>query len=265
MVCLNSLQRNAHLMYIHSHNPHSLCRLNIIPYEYLRTITIGPGSCSYMTSFIIENKPFLHTIEISNDSFKGKCPSGGLFKLNHLPQLKTLSIGSHCFTHFTLFTIHDLPVCLTLHIGSNCFSDQELSLAQCSISSVPLLTECIFEEFCFFSFDHPVLQQLPMLELLIFKSFTFHLSATPTLLFYQLPSLKKIDFGPCSFALTPNLSLQNQKMLEEVILRQNTFCQTGSLGCCTISSCPQLKSITIHSSSFMNGDKLNLSSINSEI
>ena len=246
----------------------SLSYLESIPwntYKYLRMITIGPGCCSYMTSFVIENLPSLQTIDIGNGSFNGACPRGGSFTLSHLPQLKSLSIGSHCFTHFTRVTIHDLEVCLSLHIGSDCFSSQDLVSGQCRISSLPLLTECVFEEYCFFAFDHPILQQLPVLEQLIFKSFTFHRSTTPTLLFYHLPSLKKIEFGPSSFASTSNLSLQDYKVLEEVILRENSFCQTGSLGCCSIKSCPRLKSITIRSGSFMNGHELNLSGMNSEV
>ena len=240
-----------------------LSSLDSIPwnsYDYLRTITIGCGCCSYMTSFVIENRPMLNTIQIQEKSFNNKCSSGGVFKLSHLPLLKSLSIGSSSFTHFNQFSISDLPSLVTLRIGSDCFSAQKLSSARCSLVSLPLLTECVFEQSCFFSFDHPVLQQLPRLQLLVFGPLTFHSSVTPTLSLDPLPSLQRIQFDSSSFASTPNLSLQKQSSLEEVVMGRESFCQYGDMGCCRISSCSHLRRITIHSSSFAKGHELSLSS-----
>ena len=94
-------------------------RVSVVGLRKLKSVTIGAKSFqneSNDSELIVSDCPELASLIIGNESFKGF--KG--FKLNSLPSLSTLVIGSHCFSTIS-FVVKDLDSLTSICLGEGCF------------------------------------------------------------------------------------------------------------------------------------------------
>lgn len=85
-------------------------QFNCFLYSSLKSLVIGPGSCSRVHAFWLDNMPKLHTLNIECYAFSD--PNSlidGTFSIANCPNLKKVFIGDCCFRHFKSFSVSNLP------------------------------------------------------------------------------------------------------------------------------------------------------------
>lgn len=85
-------------------------QFNCFLYSSLKSLVIGPGSCSRVHTFWLDNMPKLHTLNIECYAFSD--PNSlidGTFSIANCPNLKKVFIGDCCFRHFKSFSVSNLP------------------------------------------------------------------------------------------------------------------------------------------------------------
>ena len=163
----------------------------------MEVIKIGYSCFKYISEFIIQNMPALHTIEIDR-----KCcrtdeigDNSGHFRIENCPQLLQLIIHNECFCYYRSFELLHLDALQTIDIGESCF----LTVREFVLDGLPGLEKVKIGKKSFMISNKPRgdglcrITNCPSLLHLgignsVFQDFTqFELA--------NVPSLQSIDFG----------------------------------------------------------------------
>ena len=94
-------------------------KVSVVGLKKLKSVSIGAKSFqneSNDSELIVSECPELVSLSIGNESFKGFKE----MKLNSLPSLSTLVVGSHCFNTVS-FVVKDLDSLTSICLGEGCF------------------------------------------------------------------------------------------------------------------------------------------------
>ena len=226
----------------------------------LHEIVIDDQCNSVGTSFILEDMDSLKSVTIGNNCLNHQnCRS---FILTNLPLLKTVVIGSQSFESVTDVKITHLPSLNTIEIGRNTFTETNKSnTASARLDTLPQLQKLIFKSQSFLHYPAPLLTALPSLQTLFFGQDCFGGSPQhPVFLLTGLTALKMVEFGANSFRSYSFCTIQSLPSLDSVSLGTQSFGQSSENGGLVISSCNQLRLISMATSCFPNAHALLLES-----
>ena len=228
----------------------------------LHEIVIDDQCNSIGTSFILEDMDSLKSVTIGSNCLNHQsCCS---FILTNLPLLKTVVIGPQSFGSVTDVKITHLPSLSTIDIGRNTFTETNKSkTASVRFDTLPQLQKLIFGSQSFLHYPAPLLVQLPSLQTLLFGKDCFGGSPQyPVFLLTGLTALKMVEFGANSFCSYSSCTIQSLPSLDSVSFGTLSFGQTSENGGLMVSSCHQLRLISMAISCFPNAHALLLESTN---
>ena len=84
-------------------------------YRVLKTIVVGDGCCTAVTSFVLRGLPCLESVTIGENSFTSSY--GRLFSITNCYALDTITIKRNSFEYFTEFILEELSKLTNLRIG----------------------------------------------------------------------------------------------------------------------------------------------------
>ena len=160
------------------------------------------------------------------------------FPINSFNQLKSISIGDHCFQHVREFVLDGLESLESVKIGEKCFEIDDDGL--CRITNCPNLRQL---ETGNWSFED-------------FKSFELS----------NVNSLQSIKFGDCCFQNVREFVIDGLESLESMKIGTSCFGvdeEERDDGICRITNCPNLRQLEIGWCSFKDFKSFELSNLNS--